>query len=83
MFIKTCVLLVYLPLFVRVCNILATNVLQNGPKRIAKRPILACEMGRFSVRNGPFRKCLWPAVFHRTYGKPTNFAYEPLWTWWL
>ena len=79
--IKTCVLLVYLPVFMRICNVLVANVLQSSPKRVAKRPVLACEMGRFATRNGPFRKCLWPALFHSTCGKPTNFAYEPLWTW--
>lgn len=35
--------------------------LQNGPNRIAKRPVSQCEMGRIAERNGPFRSAvrLW------------------------
>ena len=46
--------------FARLCNILTHSALQNGPNWLLKRPILQCEMGRFAVRNGPFRKSVLP-----------------------
>ena len=41
-------------------NTLIYNVLQNGPFRTAKWAVLGREMGRFVMRNGPFRKFIAP-----------------------
>ena len=40
------------------CNILACSGLRNGPKRVAKWPVLGSEMGHFALRFGPFRKAI-------------------------
>ena len=32
------------------------------PQRVAKRPILPCEMGRFATQFGPFRKVKWAVL---------------------
>ena len=36
-----------------------TDVQHIDTQRVAKQAILGCEMGRFTVRNGPFRSLKW------------------------
>lgn len=40
-------------------SLTATVELQNGPFRVAIRPISQCEMGRFATQNGPFYNILY------------------------
>ena len=62
-------------------NTLTLNILQNGPFQAAKWAVLQCEMGRFAVRFGPFRKPIHSDIktnteHLRSLIPPTSYQWE-------
>ena len=45
---------------------LGNTYLRNGPFCVVIRPISHCKMGRFGVRNGPFRNALYISTLQHT-----------------